>query len=68
MRNGFIVVAIVGLLAITVGLLLKQPARRAAPKARDIQRWEDDGGHLPEVDYPAADTRHAVVSVDVQSA
>ena len=68
MRNGFIVVAIVGLLAITAGLLLKQAAGRAAPKTRDIQRWEDDGGHLPEVDHPAADTRHAVVSVDVQSA
>lgn len=47
MRNAFLFVALVGLLAISANLLMKQATSRPVPKARDIQRWEDDGGNLP---------------------
>ena len=47
MRYGFIVVGIVGLLAITTTFLLKQASQRLAQKSRDMERWEDDGGNLP---------------------
>ena len=58
MRNGVIVVAIVGLLAIAAGLLLKQASERLTEKTRDLQRWEDDGGN-PQAHVPSTEPQSA---------
>ena len=47
MRSGVIVIAIMGLLAITATLLLKRASGHSTEKIDDLQRWEDDGGNLP---------------------
>ena len=58
MRNGLIVVAIMGLLALTAGVLLRQAAERSAQKSREVQRWEDDGGN-PQAHIPSTEPQSA---------
>ena len=60
------VVSVLGVCALAAFLVSKRASLpAAADQSDDLRRWEDDGGHLPEVDRDVG--RHAVVTVAIHS-
>ena len=60
-----IVVGVVALCVLSAYLRSKRASRRVAQQNADLRRWEDDGGHLPEVDHH--DAPRPAVTVDSHS-
>jgi hypothetical protein len=55
-KIGWGIVALVGLAAGAVGFMIAREWTREMPEAEEpqVERWEDEGGNVPDVEAPAA--------------